>query len=561
MTSARRLARLCLGGLAFAEFVAHPASIGGTASASGAERVLLVGLGDSITHGTMNATNNYVNAGNAYLQRVADQLATVVPVRFSLPFYAFGEIRKKPFALPTNLGVDGSDSFSIEGLDYYKRLGATSPPSAVSPALLCDRPFLRPSDDDYDKVLYPINLLAHQPVSQVDAAVWTLTEGARLQRLHKALVVLWIGNNDSSLAALGGGGANPQFQPFPFDQIKNELKPALRYLLRYAEKTGQVSFAPYTQAAIERNLTDLADFAAQYDHLLGRLTTETAGSSADIQWLVLTLPYYSAVGYLMDSEDIEFYLRKYIPTYTVPASFKRVAPQGQPITDPLQGDRVSLLTFGFMVTLAGTGHGAAEINAILDDNGVQRDGIVLSEDEQKFIMNRIDGFNTAIKTVAAGYGPQVHVVDMGRFLNDALTGKTPVFAGDRQLTRKWTRGSSFSFDGVHPSYTAQSLIANQLLQHVNGVLGVSAPSYDLGQVIATDPYADQDGDGWAPGPDYPADGGITQLLFLLRDPDDADPTEQVQMPADVWDQISAVLLHQLLGIHSVAEEARRMGIH
>ena len=90
---------------------------------------------------------------------------------------------------------------------------------------------------------------------------------------------------------------------------------------------------------------------------------------------------------------------------------------------------------------------------------------------------------------------------------------------------------------------------------------MSAPSYDLGQVIATDPYADQDGDGWAPGPDYPADGGITQLLSLLRDPDDADPTEQVQMPADVWDQISAVLLHQLLGIHSVAEEARRMGIH
>ena len=56
MSSARRLARLCLGGLAFAGFVAHPASIGGTASASGAERVLLVGLGDSITHGTMNAT-------------------------------------------------------------------------------------------------------------------------------------------------------------------------------------------------------------------------------------------------------------------------------------------------------------------------------------------------------------------------------------------------------------------------------------------------------------------------------------------------------------------------
>ena len=248
MRNDRPVGRLVLGGFTCAALLAYPAAIGGVASAS-ADRVLLVGLGDSITHGTMNATNNYVNAGNAYLQRVADQLATVVPVRFSLPFYAFGEIRKKPFALPTNLGVDGSDSFSIEGLDYYKRLGATSPPSAVSPALLCDRPFLRPSDDDYDKVLYPINLLAGQPVSQVDAAVWTLTQRVQLEHLQKALVVLWIGNNDSSLAALGGGGANPQFEPFPFDQVKQELKPGVRYLLQFGEKSGQVSFAPYTPAA------------------------------------------------------------------------------------------------------------------------------------------------------------------------------------------------------------------------------------------------------------------------------------------------------------------------
>ena len=53
---------------------------------------------------------------------------------------------------------------------------------------------------------------------------------------------------------------------------------------------------------------------------------------------------------------------------------------------------------------------------------------------------------------------------------------------------------------------------------------------------------------------------LTQLLFLLRDPDDSDATKQVQIPADVWDQISAILLHQLLGIPALAKEAERVGI-
>ena len=53
---------------------------------------------------------------------------------------------------------------------------------------------------------------------------------------------------------------------------------------------------------------------------------------------------------------------------------------------------------------------------------------------------------------------------------------------------------------------------------------------------------------------------VRQLLFLLRDPDDSDATKQVQIPADVWDQISAILLHQLLGIPALAKEAERVGI-
>ena len=558
MSTHRRAARLCVCGLVGVAVFTDPRIIGGAAAAgTSGQRVVLLALGDSLTHGTMNATNNSVNTENAYLQRVADKLKTVVNLRFTQPLFDFNEKRLKPFVIPTNLGVDGADSFSMEGLEYHKRVGATQ--DVVSPGLVCDRILLTRKADKYDKVLYPINLLAGQPVSQVDAAVWALTEGMKLQRAHKAFVVLWIGNNDSSLAALGGGGANPQFEPIPFHQVAAELKPALRYLLRFGEKKGQISFEPYTQAAIERNLTDLADFTAQYDHLLLRLTTETAGSSADVEWLLLTLAYYNAVGYLIDSEDLEVYIGKYIPGYTVPASFARVADAGQPITDPLRGDRISLLTFGFMLSLAASGHTAQEVNAVLDDGGTQRDGLVLNQAEQQFIMGRIDAFNAAIKTLAASYGPKLHVVDVGPYLNAALTGQSPVFAGSKQLSRKWSRGAGFSLDGVHPSYTAQSLIANFVLDRMNHLFGLNAPMYDLGQVLQTDPYYDRDGDGWVPGTNDPA-SGITQLLFVLRDTDDTDASKQAQIPPDIWDQISRILLHELLGIPALAREAARVGI-
>jgi hypothetical protein len=556
------LARVALGALFFAALVAQPsgsvgAAAGAAPSSSATERVMVVGLGDSLTHGTLNATNNSVNTENAYLQRVVDKLSTVVNLRFTQPLYDFTEKRIQPFVIPTNFAVDGADAFSMEGIEYYKRVGATE--SFLSPGLLCDRGFLTAKADDYDKVMYPVNLLAGKTVSQVDAAVWALTQGVKLQRASKALGVLWIGNNDSSLAALGGGGANPQFQPIPFDQVKSELKPGLRYLLSFGENSGDVSFAPYSLASIERNLTDLSDFTIQLDHLLNRLTTETAGSTADIDWLVITLPYYSSVGYLMDSEDIEYYIQKYIPGYSVPKSFKRVAKQGKPITHPLKGDRVALLTFGFMVSLAATGHSEADVNAVLDEGGVQRDGLVMSEAEQQFIMTRIDGFNAAIQSVSASYGPKVHVLDVGGYLNSALTGKTPIVIDGRQLTRKWSRGGGFSLDGVHPGYTGHSLIANYVLQHVNDIFGWSAPTYDLAEVLATDPYVDHDGDGWVAGPDDPTQG-ITSLLYMMRDGDDADASQEAQIPADVWERISDILLKELLRVPGVAKEARRVGI-
>lgn len=520
-------------------------------------RTALIGLGDSLGHGTMDAANNFINTEHAFLQRVADALAMAVPLYFSQPLFDLAEKRLEPFTIPTNLAVDGADIFSLAGLDYHKRSGAVE--TLPSAALMADRLLPLGFRDTYDKVLYPLNLLARQPVSQVDGALWLLNRGAAVTAIDRTLVLLWAGNNDSSKAALGGGGSNPQFQPLPFDLVRTELKPGLRLLLAFAEAKGLLSFAPYTGAAIDRNLTNADDFAQQYGEVVERLLADSSASPAPPELLLVTLPYYSAVGYLMDSEDLEFYLGKVDPGYTVPASFKRVAEPGEPISEPLRGDRVSLLTFGMMYALLATGHPAAEVNRVLEIDGVQRDGLVLSEAEQRTIMARIDGFNDSIRAVAAAYPAHVQLIDVGGFLNDAFLGKRVIEIDGRVFSRKWVRGSGFTLDGVHPGYTGQALIANRILEAMNELSGINAPLSDLAEVMAGDPYIDRDGDGWAPGPPQ-AGSGITGLLYLFKDPDDGDPERQVDLPADVWERISDGLLAEILHIPAVEAEARRRGI-
>ena len=505
----------------------------------------LMGLGDSLTHGTMDGTNNATNTLQAYLQRIADSLRQVTTLHFSQPLFDVQQERLQPFQVPTNLGVDGADAFSLEGLSYYKRAGVDE--SFITSAYLGDRLLPRRLDDKYDKVLYPINVLSRQAVSQLDAAIWHLDRHLAAQDGSKALLMFWVGNNDSSTAALGSGGENPSYFPIPLAQIAPEITPSLRLALQVAWQQGVLSFDAYTPATIERNLTALQDFEEQYAHLLSRLHGAGRLDTGQIELFLLTLPYYSSVGYLFDSDDLEYYLQKLNPSYRVPPTFARVAPAEAPIDDPLRGDRVSLLTFGLMYALLHSGYSVEYVNQVLEIDGQQRDDMVLSEVEQEKIRARIDGFNATIKAAADTHGPYVHVVDIGRYLNDVLTGVTPVTVDGRPFSRKWIRGSSFTFDGVHPGYTGQAFVANFVLGRMNEVLGLNAPLHDLSAVLATDPYVDRDGDGWAPGPGDQGEG-LTELLLLFKDPDDADPAAQVQLPHDVWEVISRILLRELVGV-------------
>jgi hypothetical protein len=507
------------------------------------DEIVLMSLGDSMTQGTMNATNNATNTLNAYMQKVYESLKEVVPVSFSQPLLDNLEKRLMPFTLPTNLGVDGSDLYSLEGKKYYKRYGEEE--SFVSRDFLCDKLFPSRTADLYDTVLYPINLLAWKPVSQLDASLWLLNRMAHTAHPPTPVVILWIGNNDSSKSSLGLGASNPSFIPLPLDLIEEKLNPNLSALLRSREDRGLISFEPYLLASITRNLTEADDFADQYNHILTRLTTEVTASVRQAVFFLCTLPYYTSVGYLADSEDIEYYLQKANASYTVPFSFKRVAEPGNPPTDSLRGDRISLFTLLSMYILLSEGHPVSFVNQALEINGEQRDGLVLSEDEQHFIMARIDSFNAAIKESASSSDLPVHLVDTGHFLNEVLTGKTILTINDRVFNRKWGRGNSFSSDGVHPGYTAHALIANFIIEHLNEQLNLEAPLHNLSPIAENDPYVDKDEDGWVQGPPYEAPG-FAKLLFLFKDPDDTDTTAAPTVPPDIWHRITTIFLEEFI---------------
>jgi hypothetical protein len=174
-------------------------------------------------------------------------------------------------------------------------------------------------------------------------------------------------------------------------------------------------------------------------------------------------------------------------------------------------------------------------------------------------MSRIDRYNRAIKAAARRHKKQVRVIDTGRFINDLFLGRDEVTVDGKVLSRKWVRGSGFSLDGVHPGYTGQALVANQVLEQVNKRLKLQAPLYHLSSTLKSDPYVDQDGDGWAPGPAYKA-SGLTKILFLFKDPDDQDATVETVLPANFWDQFSDAIFQLILGIPEIQSEATRMGV-
>ncbi|MFC2141720.1 hypothetical protein ACFLR7_02160 [Acidobacteriota bacterium] len=498
---------------------------------AGRPKVLLLGVGDSLTQGTMDAVNHKTNTQNAFLNWVWKMLRkSGWKVKLTQPYLSNAGVRLNPNSIPSNLGVDGEDMFSLVGLEYGKRTGA--PTNDPRDHFICDAPEPGLMQDMHDKVLYPINLRAGKAVTQLDALIWHLNN-----RTMPAVVCFWVGNNDSGMAALGLGGSNPQLLPIPFQQIQSKLSISLQFLLNYGLNRGDISFSPYTPANISRNLTDEVDFIAQYNDVMLRLNSEADLTTADI--FLCTFPYYCDVGYLFDREDLAYYLN------------------GNGYQVPEFGGRVSLLTFVCMYALQMSGD-TQPLDRIL----LQEHDVVLSLTdplEYPAIRSRIDAFNRVAKSQ-----PGVHIIKTGRKLNKHF--RKGLNVDGVKLTRSWGRGGSFSIDGVHPGYTIHAHIANIILKQINRRLKIKAPLNDLGPIMKSDPYVDHDGDGWVKGP--PGEGfGRTRILYLLKDADGDSGIDlegkaliDLMTPDEVWALFNDALLEEVAGIPAMRIEAERLGL-
>lgn len=422
---------------------------------------------------------------------------------------------------------------------------------------MCNQWFPAFLNDKYDKVLFPINwqtnrlnrrrrLVVGRTRSRYQHPSRPCFSLGRLQRQQQGRARLRRCRRQLGL-------------PLPCDLVRAEWTWTLRLTRRVGLGHKLVNFSPYTAAAGDAGLTEIDDFAAQYHHVVTRLDQAVG----DVTFFLMTLPYYGSVGYLFDSEDLAFCLGQVNLDYRVPATFARVALRGEDITDFTKRDRVSIFALGFMYLLLESGYGVDAVNRALEIDGAQRNGRAHSEQEQAVIQDRLDHFNPVINAEAAGRRDRFVHVDIGGFLNQALTGDLVIYAGDQRVTRKWTRGAWFSLDRVHPGYTDRALVANYLLDQVDAARSSNTPRYDLAHILDRDPYhdGDGDGDGWATGPDYePLD--LTKLLFLFLEPDDQNPQTRLQLPDDVWQKVSNVILGEVTGIPGLkppvkGEKARR----
>ena len=110
------------------------------------------------------------------------------------------------------------------------------------------------------------------------------------------------------------------------------------------------------------------------------------------------------------------------------------------------------------------------------------DNQVLTASEVSQIRQRVNEFNGAIRTIAAEN--QAVLVDINASLNQIASSGLTV--GGKRITTALL-GGVFSLDGVHPTYTGQAWIANEIVSAINRTLGLSIPPINLAAVMASDP--------------------------------------------------------------------------
>lgn len=199
-------------------------------------------------------------------------------------------------------------------------------------------------------------------------------------------------------------------------------------------------------------ITPLPEFQALYQQAVGAILTLTGS-----QIVVANIPDVTTIAFLLTAEEV---------AQLVGAPLDFIGP----VLGIGQGDFVTL-------------PGLELLGPILEDpsQGPLPDNVVFTAAEVAVTRTAVAQMNGFIAAFAGQIG--VPVVDINSFLIEVNQNGLQV--GDFTLTTDFL-GGLFSLDGVHPTATAQALVANEFISTINAFWGTSIPLVDAAAVAAGD---------------------------------------------------------------------------
>lgn len=340
------------------------------------------------------------------------------------------------------------------------------------------------AENEYmNELLQPIPTKMGRPITQLEAAVYVANQYPN----HQKIFTLWIGENDVLETVTAGGGT--QLTAMHINAFLSDMS-----------VTGEPLNAGHDLESVRSNITTAVD---------------TLKAVPNSHVFIANLLTVSRIACIFNAEDIE-----------------RLAVFPNPeVTALAEGESMGFVPVAGMGYMAGLSQALATnnddlnaaIRAILAAGG--NDAFSLTSDEAALIDTRVADINAHIASLADS-NANVTLVDNASVFDAIRNGQITI--GGQQVFRGY-HGGAFSADGAHPSNTGYAMIADEFITAINRANVIPpVPQLDLEAVRATDPYWDNDGDGYAPGP---ANSAVMDSIFIpLMDCDDTDPAVAAPYP-------------------------------
>jgi lysophospholipase L1-like esterase len=330
--------------------------------------------------------------------------------------------------------------------------------------------------------LWEILALQEKPGNALDALFQVILQGQGTQveqarRKQPDLVLVWVGNND----VLHVVARPPDDKDGNcIERLDDRMTPVEDFRTAYRALIDRLS-APYESGPrkgkkpdlVAANIADISDLPILVP--LGR----TLGSACPLPFTVKIhhlfgfSPLPRDAGKLMTREKLE----------SVELSLDKLGREGQHAS----GSRISLIGF---IDKDLNGHDAL-FTALKEGRRCFTDAQVLSPAQLRRVRKRIADYNAIIAEVCAAR--RIPVLDVNAIFQKAAT--EGIVVGSTKLTTTYN-GGIFSLDAIHPTHTANAVLANDFIDLINaeirkrGTFGgrrQAIPPIDVETILRSDP--------------------------------------------------------------------------